>query len=88
MNRWNKYQRSELLITLGTGSPFPSRVHSAKSETALADGKGQTISQASMPLMKMQSTHSEPNSTAGIGKGELGLLFGVQLHQTTGGFFY
>lgn len=38
--------------------------------------------------MKMQTTHSEPNSTAGIGKGELGLLFGAQLHQTKGGFFY
>lgn len=51
----------------------------------LADGKGQTISQASVPLVKMLSAHSEPKNTAGTGKGELGLLFGV--HQTEGGFF-
>lgn len=65
---------------------FP-RVHSAKSETALADGKGQTISQASVPLMKMQSTHSEPNSTAGIGKGELGGCLECSCTKLRGAFF-
>lgn len=38
--------------------------------------------------MKMLSAHSEHNSMAGSGKGELeGLLYGVQLNQTKGYFF-